>query len=277
MVDRRDYYRIVIPGMLSCLCGRLLALHVAGAAAAGGPGWRRRIESLERKPPVAVGSPAPPRRMRETTMDEWASSAEQIAISQIIKGTRLLGFVSPTADSGTSLLARMVAEAMGRADVKTLLANLNTTQNAIRGGAAVAVSVPWQPIRGDTNDLIDVLTANVTAETRPVFNNNGWLASFFAEQLRTYSTVILDLPPLLDEQKSRLSPLAAASVCQAVILTCPTGSVTRPQLATSLQLLDSADANVIGLVVEEDQDKSGWRDFRFPAKGASVSHAQNPA
>jgi Mrp family chromosome partitioning ATPase len=166
---------------------------------------------------------------------------------------------------------------MGRADVKTLLANLNTTQNAIRGGAAVAVSVPWQPIRGDTNDLIDVLTANVTAETRPVFNNNGWLASFFAEQLRTYSTVILDLPPLLDEQKSRLSPLAAASVCQAVILTCPTGSVTRPQLATSLQLLESADANVIGLVVEEDQDKSGWRDFRFPAKGASVSHAQNPA
>jgi Mrp family chromosome partitioning ATPase len=215
--------------------------------------------------------------MRETAMDEWASSAEQIAISQIIKGTRLLGFVSPTADSGTSLLARMVAEAMGRADVKTLLANLNTTQNVIRDGAAVAVSEPWQPITGDTNRLIDVLTANVTAETRPIFNNNGWLASFFAEQLRTYSTIILDLPPLLDEQKNRLSPLAAASVCQAVILTCPTGSVTRPQLATSLQLLDSADANVIGLVVEEDQDKSGWRDFRSQAMNASVSHAQNRA
>jgi Mrp family chromosome partitioning ATPase len=210
-------------------------------------------------------------------MDEWASSAEQIAISQIIKGTRLFGFVSPTADSGTSLLARMVAEAMGRADVKTLLANLNTTQNIIRDGAAVAVSEPWQPIKGDTNRLIDVIAANVTTETRPIFNNNGWLAGFFAEQLRTYSTIILDLPPLLDEQKNRLSPLAAASVCQAVILTCPTGSVTRPQLATSLQLLDSADANVIGLVVEEDQDKSGWRDFRLPAKTASVSHAQTRA
>ena len=208
-------------------------------------------------------------------MDEWASSAEQIAISQIIKGTRLLGFVSPTADSGTSLLARMVAEAMGRADVKILLTNLNTTQNVIRDSAAVTVSEPWQPIRGDTNRLIDVLTANVTAETRPIFNNNGWLASFFAEQLRTYSTIILDLPPLLDEHKDRLSPLAAASVCQAVILTCPTGRVTRPQLATSLQLLDSADANVIGLVVEEDQDKSGWRDFGLPANSVSVSHVQN--
>jgi hypothetical protein len=81
----------------------------------------------------------------------------------------------------------------------------------------------------------------------------------------------------LDEQKSRISPLAAASVCHAVILTCPTGSVTRPQLASSLQLLDSADANVIGLVVEEDQDKSGWRNFRLPVKGASVPHAQNRA
>lgn len=207
-------------------------------------------------------------------MDEWASSAEQIAISQIIKGTRLLGFVSPTADSGTSLLARMVAEAMGRADVKILLTNLNTTQNVIRDNVA-AVSEPWQPIREDTNRPIDVLTANVTAETRPIFNNNAWLASFFGEQLRTYSSIILDLPPLLDEQKNRLSPLAAASVCQAVILTCPTGSVTRQQLATSLQLLDSADANVIGLVVEEDQDRSGWRDFRSPAKSVSVSHVQN--
>jgi hypothetical protein len=29
--------------------------------------------------------------------------------------------------------------------------------------------------------------------------------------------------------------------------------------------------------VEEAEDKSGWRDFSFPAKGASVSHAQKPA
>jgi Mrp family chromosome partitioning ATPase len=210
--------------------------------------------------------------MRETAMDEWASSAEQIAISQIIKGTRLLGFVSPTADLSTSLLAKMVAEAMGRSDLKILLANLNTTQNVVRDSAAVAVSEPWQPIRGDSNRSIDVLTANVTAETRPIFNNNGWLGSFFAEQLRTYSTIVLDLPPLLDESKNRLSPLAAASICQAVILTCPTGSVTRPQLATSLQMLESADANVIGLVVEEDQDKSGWRNFGSSLKSI-VSHA----
>jgi Mrp family chromosome partitioning ATPase len=213
--------------------------------------------------------------MRETAMDEWAGSAEQIAISQIIKGTRLVGFVSPTAAANTSLLARMVAEAMGRAGLKILLANLNTTQNIVHDSAAVAVSEPWQPIRGDSNRLVDMLSANVTAETRPVFNNNGWLASFFAEQLRTYSTVILDLPPLLDEQKSRLSPLAAASVCQAVILSCPTGSVTRPQLATSLQLLESAEVNVIGLVVEDDEDKSGWRDFGFLARRTNVSHVQN--
>jgi Mrp family chromosome partitioning ATPase len=213
--------------------------------------------------------------MQESAMDEWESSAEQIAISQIIKGTRLLGFISPTAGSGTSMLARMVAEAMGRADVKTLLANLNSMQKVARESAAIAVSEPWQPIRGDTNRLVDVLTANVTAETRPIFNNNGWLAGFFAEQLRTYSTIILDLPPLLDEQKNRISPLAAASICQAVILTCPTGGITRPQLASSLQMLESADANVIGVVVEEDAEKPGWRNFRLPARSAGVPHAQN--
>lgn len=207
-------------------------------------------------------------------MDEWASSAEQIAISQIIKGTRLIGFVSPTAASSTSLFARMVAEAMGRAGLKILLANLNATQEVIHDTSPVAVSEPWRPISDESNRLLDVLSANVTAETKPLFNNNGWLGNFFAEQLRTYSTVILDLPPLIHEQKNKLSPLAAASVCQAIVLMCPIGSVTRPQLASSLQLLQSAEVNVIGLVVEEDRGQSRWRDLRSPANGPGSSHVQ---
>ena len=207
-------------------------------------------------------------------MDEWASSAEQIAISQIIKGTRLVGFVSPTAASSTSLFARMVAEAMGRAGLKILLADLNATQEVIHDTAPVPVSEPWRPVSDESNRLLDVLSANVTVETKPLFNNNGWLGSFFAEQLRTYSTVILDLPPLIHEQKNKLSPLAAASVCQAVVLMCPLGGVTRAQLATSLQLLQSAEVNLIGLVVEEDKGKSGWSDFRSPAIGSSLPPAQ---
>lgn len=207
-------------------------------------------------------------------MDEWASSAEQIAISQIIKGTRLIGFVSPTAASSTSLFARMVAEAMGRAGLRILLANLNATQEVIHDTSPVPVSEPWRPISGESDRLLDVLSANVTAETKPLFNNNGWLGNFFAEQLRTYSTVILDLPPLIHEQKNKLSPLAAASVCQAIVLMCPIGSITRPQLASSLQLLQSAEINVIGLVVEEDRGQSRWRDFRSLANGPRFSHVQ---
>ena len=206
-------------------------------------------------------------------MDEWANSAEQIAISQIIKGTRLIGFVGPTAASNTSLFARMVAEAMGRAGLRILLANLNATQEVIHETAAVAVSEPWRPISDESNRLLDMLSANVTAETKPLFNNNGWLGSFFAEQLRTYSTVILDLPPLIQEHKNKLSPLAAASVCQGIVLMCPIGGVTRAQVSRSLQLLQSAEVNVIGLVVEEDREQSGWRDFKSPAKGPG-SHAQ---
>jgi hypothetical protein len=212
--------------------------------------------------------------MWKTAMDEWASSAEQIAISQIIKGTRLIGFVSPTAASSTSLFARMVAEAMGRAGLRILLANLNATQEVIHDTSPVPVSEPWRPISGESDRLLDVLSANVTAETKPLFNNNGWLGNFFAEQLRTYSTVILDLPPLIHEQKNKLSPLAAASVCQAIVLMCPIGSITRPQLASSLQLLQSAEINVIGLVVEEDRGQSRWRDFRSPANGPRFSHVQ---
>jgi hypothetical protein len=212
--------------------------------------------------------------MRKTAMDEWASSAEQIAISQIIKGTRLIGFVSPTAASSTSLFARMVAEAMGRAGLRILLANLNATQEVIHDTSPVPVSEPWRPISGESDRLLDVLSANVTAETKPLFNNNGWLGTFFAEQLRTYSTVILDLPPLIHEQKNKLSPLAAASVCQAIVLMCPLGSVTRPQLASSLQLLQSAEVNVVGLVVEEDREQSGRRDFRSSPNGPGFSHVQ---
>ena len=207
-------------------------------------------------------------------MDEWASSAEQIAVSQIIKGTRLIGFVSPTAASSTSLFARMVAEAMGRAGLRILLANLNATEEVIHDTSPVPVSEPWRPISDDGNRLLDVLSANVTAETKPLFNNNGWLGSFFAEQLRAYSTVILDLPPLIHEQKNKLSPLAAASICQAVVLMCPIGSITRPQLASSLQLLQSAEVNVIGLIVEEDREQTRSRHFTSPASGPRISHVQ---
>ena len=192
-------------------------------------------------------------------MDAWTHSAEQIAISQTIQGRRVLGITSPTRESSVSTLARMIAEAMGRSRFRALLVLLNVGENSVP--TVRDPSEPWHAVTRDADDSIDILTANVTPETRHIFNNSEWLQAFFAEKLRTYSNLVLDLPAIVDEESNRLNPLVPASVCDSVILVCATGAVTRAELDQSLKLLKSAEANVIGLVVNEEGYVSRAEEF----------------
>jgi hypothetical protein len=182
-------------------------------------------------------------------MDQWKAAAEQIAVSQTIQGTRLLGIIAPTVASNSSLLARMIAEAMGRSGLKVLLVNLNPDD-----ADAVAPLVhrePWRPIQSDPGGAIDLLLPNLTAHTRDVFNNSAWLGKYFAEQLRQYANIVIDLPPVLGGREHQLMPLAAASVCNAIILMGSTGQATYGEIDNAVQLLHSAKATLMGIVVEE--------------------------
>jgi Mrp family chromosome partitioning ATPase len=182
-------------------------------------------------------------------MDQWKTAAEQLAVSQTIQGTRLLGVIAPTAASDSSLLAQMIAEAMGRSGLKVLLVNLHPDD--ADGVAPLVPKEPWRPIQQMRNGALDVLLPNVTAQTRDAFNNSAWLAKYFGEQLRQYSNIVFDLPPVLGGREDELMPLAAASVCNAIILMCSTGQVTYGELEDAVQLLHSARAPLMGVVVEE--------------------------
>jgi len=117
--------------------------------------------------------------------------------------------------------------------------------------APPARSDPWRPIQPDPGAAIDVLLPNLTAHTRDVFNNSAWLGKYFDEQLRQYANVVFDLPPVLGRREDQLMPLAAASVCNAIILMCSTGEVTYAELENAVQLLKSARATLMGVIVEE--------------------------
>lgn len=191
-------------------------------------------------------------------MDQWRSSAEQIAVSQTIQGTRLLGIIAPTGASNSSLFARMVSEAMGRSGLKVLLAELNANDPA----PTAVDGEPWRPVDASSSGYIDVLAPNVTAETRHIFNNSAWLAQYFDEHRQSYSNIVVDLPPVISARDNQLMPLAAASTCDAVILMCSTGRVTHAEIETAVQLLKSVKVALIGIVVDESEGNAASRRLR---------------
>jgi Mrp family chromosome partitioning ATPase len=211
-------------------------------------------------------------------MDQWKTAAEQLAVSQTIQGTRLLGVIAPTAAANSPLLAHMVAEAMGRSGLKVLLVDLHPED-----GGAVAPLVPmepWRPIQPARDGAIDVLLPNLTTQSRDAFNNSTWLGQYFSEQLRQYSNIVLDLPPVLGGGDEQLMPLAAASICNAIILMCSTGQVTYGELENAVQLLRSARAPLMGVVVEEgsgDLIRPLARSAAGPRRGAAPPLQSKPA
>jgi Mrp family chromosome partitioning ATPase len=208
-------------------------------------------------------------------MDQWKATAEQLAVSQTIQGTRLLGVIAPTAASNSSLLAGMIAEAMGRSGLKVLLVDLNPEDAS--SVAPLLPREPWRPIQPASDGAIDVLLPNVTAQTRDAFNNSAWLGKYFDEQLRQYSNIVFDLPPVLGGRENELMPLAAASVCNAIILMGSTGRVTYGELENAVQLLRSARAPLMGVVVEEGNDAGVRPPLAMPRLSAAPPAQSKPA
>jgi Mrp family chromosome partitioning ATPase len=160
---------------------------------------------------------------------------------------------------------------MGRSGLKVLLVDLHPED----GGALASLvpMEPWRPIQRARDGAIDILLPNVTTQSRDAFNNSTWLGRYFSEQLRQYSNIVFDLPPVLGGGEEQLMPLAAASVCNAIILMCSTGQVTYGELENAVQLLRSARAPLMGMVVEEG---GGSRISPFPRSAAGPRQSVAP-
>lgn len=188
--------------------------------------------------------------------DAWIGAViraiEQIALSSAANGHRVIGFTGVERHSGVSTIARCTAEVFENSGVKTLLVDLTQPVDRIAEGPA------WLPGRDDPrqyisrrNDGADRLIARPTAGTHAVFNNIHSVRHSLAEELKDYSKIIVDIPPILEVTGHQINPAAAAAVCDAVLMVCVRGGVTFQQVTQAMAMIRSAGAKITGTVLNE--------------------------
>lgn len=183
---------------------------------------------------------------------EWLRPIEQIVIAARGANLRIVGITSPYRESGVSTLTRQVAENYGRSGIRTLLVDLTAP-------VSETTSFPrWTPGQPGALKLIKTLTAGYdrltclpTSETRFLFNNTELLRRTLDTELDQYAAVIVDLPPLQEEQSDLLSGLATAAICDAVFMVCVAGRSNRDELKTASDMLKTVRIRLLGIVLNE--------------------------
>jgi Mrp family chromosome partitioning ATPase len=98
----------------------------------------------------------------------------------------------------------------------------------------------------------------VTTSNRGLFDSIPWLRNELLTKFKTYSNIIIDLPPLSDHAPGGLNPISGAAACDAVVLVCVRGRTTQRDAADATRVLAAARINLIGTVLND-------RDYTPPA------------
>lgn len=200
-----------------------------------------------------------------TMSDRWTSHVERIVFATFARGVRVIGVTGARPESGVSSVCRCIAEAVTRTGRKTLLLDLSGRPDP----GPAAVSAAWRPGEGGAGQSIrpepggyDRLAATFDAGSRGLFNNIDRLRRALGEDLSQYEAIVVDLPSVPVADQDRLNGAAVAAACDAVVLVCVAGEVSREQVSASLDALANAQAQLLGTVLN---------DMRNPTLGAEIA------
>ena len=185
-------------------------------------------------------------------LQSWVRPVEQIVLPALESRIRVLGFTAPSAGAGVSTLAAAAAETLARSGIKVLL--LDLTRPATDDSSPTG----WIPGDGGARELVtraaagyDVLTAEPHADSRFLFNNSMRLRQTLAGDLASYATIIIDLPPLLATDAHSINPVAAALLCDSVMLVCANGRTSRAGVRAAVQLAKTSGVKLAGTVFND--------------------------
>jgi Mrp family chromosome partitioning ATPase len=180
---------------------------------------------------------------------EWQASIERILAPAIMADTRVLGFLAIHRQEGVSALALAAAEAFRRRGANVLYLDLASPRGpdtrSQRGGATLQ---HWREV--ERADLVQVEAA-VSSNNRGLFDSIPWLRNELTTKFKSYSNIIVDLPPLNEQAPSGLNPISGAAACDAVALVCVRGRTTQREAADAARLLAAARINLIGTVLND--------------------------
>jgi hypothetical protein len=186
----------------------------------------------------------------------WLKAAEQIVQFAGSRNASILGFLSIDGNAGVSTLSRAVCHVVSLGKAKVALIDLASPAPDVAAFAETAPKdrLTWHKTTVNSPAEYDVVAA---AGSRHCFNDGYLLQHQWKHELETYSTLVLDLPPVLHERSDLLSPLAAATSCDAVFLVCLRGKTAKGQLAEAIDLIRLAGINLFLVINDRDYTSPG--------------------
>lgn len=180
---------------------------------------------------------------------EWQRTVEQIILATPVAGARVVAITSPRPGAGVSSLCRVAAKVAARAGRHVLVLDLSQPAKDHRGDVLLGSAEPM-------SDGFDIVTADTASKQAGLFNNADWIRQVLRDELTSYSTVFVDLPPLLGPANGRLNPLAAAVASDAVLLVSVAGLCAPSDVERASELLVAAGAPLIGAVLNDGPRKA---------------------
>ena len=193
------------------------------------------------------------------TIANWQRSIEQIALRN--RRYRILGLTSARRGAGVSVISRLLARTLATSGSNTILVDLSHPQ----GGAAPEISAaPVGSLRAFITPSahgFDLL-AGTTPEVHRAATNLLALRELLMHDLSKYQHIILDFPPILDDDQTGFSTVLAATICDGLLLVGAVGKDKRAELVEALSLLRSSGTTISGVVSNEGIDERRGRRAR---------------
>ena len=123
--------------------------------------------------------------------------------------------------------------------------------------------VGWCPIDGgaapvdppvEDREHCEKLIGNPSGKGRASFNNVEQMRLLLNDELADYQAIILDLPPILDDQPNRINPLATMAAADGAYLVCLAGKVDRASISRTRSLLQQSGVSMLGVVVNDSEN-----------------------
>jgi Mrp family chromosome partitioning ATPase len=185
--------------------------------------------------------------------DTWLRPIETVALALMERKLRIIGVASPESNSGVTLTTHRLGETLGRSGLKTLVVDLTRTEV---DRSTVALWVPGgapgsQRVGRPTEAGFDIIYGVPTPTSRYAFNNVERLRQSITDDFAEYDYVLFDLPPIPVQGTETINPVAAAAVCDGVVLVVVTGRVTSPRVRRTVDAIKASGGRLIGTIMND--------------------------
>lgn len=167
----------------------------------------------------------------------------------------VIGITGPHPGVGVSVASRQLAEAFSEFGIKTLFVNVSRME-IVDPALSGKKEASFLPLAAKIKPSLSVVEFDA-APPRSLTENE--LRSALAEAVQAGFTVVLDLPPILQDSGVPTPVIAAlGSVCDVAFLVCLSGAINQKEMGACIETCRIIGLKLDGLILN---------DWRMPASG----------